>query len=113
MSEANPWCPCLQVWSLPSLDSLGGESAPSVLTQIRVVQSNAEPIRSIKYVGGKRESLLVFGGQKEEEPDGLTLLQLPRNQVDELIYRHMSIADDQKILNVPCMPSDSLHLPEP
>ncbi len=61
------------VWALPGPDDL----QPRVLAQLRVAPAPAQPLRSLQFVSGRHESLLVFGGQGEDQPDGLVLLPLP------------------------------------
>ena len=50
---------------------------PSIVALLRVSAEDAEPIRSLLYVSGKQESLLVLGGQATEMPDSLSMLPLP------------------------------------
>ncbi len=52
---------------------------PRLLSRLRVAQSAAvRPVASLQYlVTGKRECVLVLGGQEGGSPDGLALLPLP------------------------------------
>lgn len=63
----------VNVWALPAADEL----QPRLLSQLRVSAAPSRGICALEYVGGKGESLLVFGGGHEDHPDGLMLLPLP------------------------------------
>jgi hypothetical protein len=83
------------VWALPKppaaadgqpgdADAGGGGAEPPLqcrlLSRLRVVAAPgaAAAVRSVEYlVEGKKEGLLVFGGQEADRPDALALLPLP------------------------------------
>ncbi|CAD7704413.1 unnamed protein product [Ostreobium quekettii] len=68
------------VWSIPepSMRVFGG--APQLVAHLRVAlgSATARPIMGLSFVSGPQGSLVVFGGQSKEQPDTLTLIQLPR-----------------------------------
>lgn len=67
----------INVWALPAQ----GELQPALLAQLRVAPAPARPVLALDYVAGRHESVLVFGGQAEDCPDGLVLLPLPERKV--------------------------------
>ncbi|MEW5311029.1 MAG: hypothetical protein WDW38_002776 [Sanguina aurantia] len=66
------------LWGLPGVRS----AELLLLAPLRVVADEAEPIRHLECIhapwgAGLPPSLLVWGGQMEEQPDSLTLLAVP------------------------------------
>jgi hypothetical protein len=81
----------VNIWAMPAGAAGGTPGAaaageanlvPTLLVQLQVAPPPCRAIRSLQHVYGKHEQLLVFGGQDQDQPDGLVLLPLPKhNQV--------------------------------
>eukprot|EP00210_Caulerpa_lentillifera_P005191 g4961.t1 len=76
-------------WCLP--ENLNGVTRdqsmqfPSPLHRLiaRPVGSLGSPVHSLDFISGETDGLLVFGGQSQEQPPGLTLLGLHMSQDEE------------------------------
>jgi hypothetical protein len=84
----------VNIWALPAAAAAGGGGSsstsaaaaageaslvPTLLVQLQVAPPPCRAIRSLQHVYGKHEQLLVWGGQDQDQPDGLVLLPLPKH----------------------------------
>ncbi len=63
------------LWSLPN--PRRPEGALIARLRLRADTALCLPVRSLHFVAGEADALLVFGGQGAEMPDSLTLVELP------------------------------------